>query len=298
VFPTFNSISGAATIITVTNVNADRSFDPATRLQSGTIDVEFIYIDGETCQEFNRVERLTPNDTFSTIASSHNPNQAMGYLYAFAKDPITGEPVTFDWLIGHQQVIDGLLTIEYGTNVFTFNGIPDEGEATDLDGDGILDLDGIEYEMAPDQIVIPRFFGQGTGLESYLILINLTGGTRFSTTLDFLVHNDNEYIYSAEYEFDCWEMTSLVEISGVFRNDFLQFTDNDPNEILGLEMLESGWIRLDGGITNSGSTAFEDPAFLAFLFEFIGPFGGADLPFELGTQDNGDLLPRSVGGDS
>ena len=297
VFPIFNSVDGAASVVTVTNINGDTSIDPSSRLMGGTIDVEYIYIDSETCEEFNRTERLTPKDTLAVIANAHNPNQSLGYLYVFAKDPLSGEPITFDWLIGQNQVIDGILSLQYGVNVFVFEGRTDEGMPTDVDEDRIRDLDGTEYEQAPDELLFPRFMGQGVGFDSSLVLINLTGGTQFTTTLDFLIYNDNEYAFSSEYTFRCWDIVPLVEISGVFRDDFLKLTDNSPREIRGLENVEAGWFRVDGGIANSGIRSFEDPAFLGFLTEFIGPFGGADLPFQQGVQDNGDLLPRSVHGD-
>jgi len=42
----------------------------------------------------------------------------------------------------------------------------------------------------------------------------------------------------------------------------------------------------------------QDPAFYAVLVERIGTYGAADLPFELCSQNNGDLLPRSLLGDN
>ena len=99
--------------------------------------------------------------------------------------------------------------------------------------------------------------------------------------------------------FFCWELASLEEIAPIFRNDFLATTAHDPGEVVGATQLESGWFELDGQVAASSQTVLEDPAILGCLIEFRPPSGlGASLPFLQGTQDNGDLLPRSCFGDS
>ncbi|MEW6742916.1 MAG: hypothetical protein AB1486_09165 [Planctomycetota bacterium] len=299
VYPIYDSSPGVATIITVTNTNEDQSYNPATKLAMGTVDVEYKYIDAMTCQEFNRTERLTPNDTLTVLASHHNASSSLGYLYVYAKHPKSGLPISWNWLIGHVVSFDGIEVLEYGVNPWSFAAIPADGELTDLDGDGIRDLDGKEYEMAPDTLLYPRFFGQSAQLFiSHLVLINLTGGSKFRATADLLIYNDNEQVFSAEMEFTCWTARLLAKISGAFTDEFLKSTNHDPDEITGLEFIESGWFRVDGGIASSSMASIDDPALIGCLLEFVGPFGSADLPFEEGTQANGDLLPRSVFGDS
>ncbi|MEW6743379.1 MAG: hypothetical protein AB1486_11535 [Planctomycetota bacterium] len=290
VFPIYDSQPGMATLITVTNTNADQV--------SGAVYVEFVYIDGQTCAEFNRTERLSPNDTITLLASAHNAESNLGYLYVFAKTEVNGEPMDFDYLIGNEMVVNGFEGHEGALNPFGFQGLTGYRVATDLDQDGILDLDGQEYEMAPDEILIPRFLGQSIVVQSYLAMVNLTGGAKFLTTLDFLVYNDHEQQFSAEYTFYCWARPYLTDISGVFTEYFLDWSTDDLDEIIGIPSVEAGWMRINGGITSSTTTSINDPAFLAALVETIAAFGGADLPFAIGSQDNGDLLPRSVNGDS
>jgi hypothetical protein len=160
--------------------------------------------------------------------------------------------------------------------------------------------------MAPDVILIPRFLGQGgnrpeaigVGAHSRLILIGLTGGQEFTTRVDFLIYNDNEEVFSSEHEFFCWEKPYLLDISGVFANNFLRnWTNDDPDEILGATQLESGWMRIDGAVATSTAISIADPAFYAVLVEHIGSYGAADLPFEFCSQDNGDLLATGIFGD-
>jgi hypothetical protein len=293
-YPEFDNRDGVVSVLTITDVDC----------AGEDVDVEFVYIDETDCEEFNRTDRLTPCDTLTVITNFHNPEDEQGYVYAFAKDPLTGQPTKHDSLTGHLLILSGLEAFEYAVNPLVFAASVDSGP-TDLDGDGVRDLDGEEYEMAPDEILVPRFLGQGQvprangGVgESELILIGLTGGQEFTTRVDFLIYNDNEEVFSSEYEFYCWDKPSLLDISGVFANDFLQnWTDDDPDEILGAGGLESGWMRIDGAVAASTAVSIADPAFYAVLVERIGSFAAADLPFELCSQDNGDLLPSGVQGD-
>lgn len=313
-FHEFDNRSGVANLITVTNTaGGDASTD--------TVDVEYVYrarvqnVGGQdvlvNCLETNRTRRLTPNDTLSLLTANDNPNYTQGYLYVFAKSRTTGKAIKFDHLIGNNLVIDGLGVFDYSVNpvVFKAGAQLAEGANTDLEngvGDGIRDLNGTEYALAPDEILIPRFFGQSTrsynsiaGYTSDLVLVNLTGGTQFDAIVDFLVYNDNEEPLSAQYQFRCWSKNSLLTISGLFANEFLLTTNHAVNEIPGANHVKTGWMRIDGNVAFfSSNTQIEDPAFLAVLVEKIGPFKAADLPFAQGTQSNGDLLPQSINGDS
>ena len=59
---------------------------------------------------------------------------------------------------------------------------------------------------------------------------------------------------------------------------------------------EAGWILIDGGTASSSATSISDPAFIAVLVD-LGLFSAAELPFTIGEQSNGDLLPNSIFGD-
>lgn len=130
---------------------------------------------------------------------------------------------------------------------------------------------------------------------SELILIGLTG-TQFDTWVSFAMFNDNEEIYTTEYVFHCWERVNLLDISGFFHEDFLGITVNDPNEILGAPHLESGWFSVRGKVANSVAVSIPDPVILAVLVERVGNRGGADLPFGMGKNAKGKLLPTDLMG--
>jgi hypothetical protein len=298
-YPEFDNRSGTVTVLAVTNVDVGED--------SPDIQVEFIYIgrygpNGQDidCLEFNRTEDLTPGDNLTVLTNFHNPNQAQGFVYVFAKDA-QDNPIVHDYLIGNVLTVEGLAAFEYSVNPVSYAGIGN-GTITDLDGDGNLDMNGCEYSTNPDEILIPRFMGQGQVFLSELILIGLSGGAAFDTKVDFLIFNDNEEIFSSEHNFRCWDRRQLLDISGIFDNWFLQnWTDHDPEEVFGAPWFESGWIHIQGAVANSVSTSIMNPSVYAVLvertFSTDNARGAADLPFERGVRTNGELFPREIDGD-
>lgn len=247
------------------------------------------------CTEFNRVEHLTPNDTLSLVTSHHNPTAYQGFAYAFAKNS-TGKAISFDHLVGQSMATNGLVTSDYAINAVAFGSPLPDGALTDLDGDWVRDMNGMEYDQAPDQIHIPRFLAQGLDYRANLILVAMAGGPSFTTTLDFLAYNDNEEVFSTQHSFYCWDRVPLLSVSALFSQDFLSNgTNHDLEESLG--GLETGWIRIDGGSASSTAHNIDDPAFYAVLVEGIAETSSADLPFEQCHQD-AHLLPRGVHGDN
>jgi hypothetical protein len=286
IFPEYDSRIGSYTFLTVTNVHTTES-----------VSVHFIYVDEESCLRSNAFKTLTARDTVTFYATDQAPDHGRGYCYAYALSSTTGGATDFDYLIASEITLDGTSGSEYSLNAMIFEGIPGHGLDTDLNSNGHRDLDGQEYSMTPDRIAIPRFFGQldESGMpRAELILIGLTG-TKFTTTANFLIYNDNEQGFSAQYSFDCWDRVPLLDISGVFGNNFLLTTSHAENEIQGFSLFESGWFEIDGGSANSTSTTIPNAAMLAALVE-VSRMSSADLPFTIGEQSNGSLLPNSLSG--
>lgn len=301
-FPEFDNRQGNITLLTVTNSNTGVNPDGS----SGTIKVEFIYIGRHglngvplNCLETNRTETLTANDTITLVTAFHNPNHEQGYVYAFAKDVVTGRAKAFNHLSGQVLTLESWEQIEYSINAMPFSGFGGPNGETDVDNDGVRDLDGVEYEPVPDEMLIPRFIGSNQVVDSELILIGLSGGIRFNTIADFWVYNDNEEAFSAQREFHCWERVRLRDINGVFLDEFLRnHTNHNLNEPIGSPSVETGWIRVYGNIAYSTAEVIQDPAIVATLIERIGPYGASDLAFDTpATQSNGDLLPTGIFGD-
>jgi hypothetical protein len=288
-WPEFDSRPGQITLLSLSNTNRNYI--------NGFVRVEFVYIDGQTCLETNRTAQLTPNDTITVVSWAHQGGTNRGYAYAFACSP-SGVPISYNFLIGSEIVLDGLEALDYGMNAFTWRALPPVRQPTDLDNDGIRDLNGLEYEPSPDVIMIPRFLGQNATTHGSLLLVALSGGLQFTTTVDLQIFNDNEDPFSAQYTFRCWAKVPLLEISNMFSNSMLHASEDDPNEVLGDPATEAGWLRLDGRIATSSVTTIVDPAFLAVLVENRGLFSASALPWELCTQTNGDLLPLGLLGDT
>lgn len=303
-FPEFDNRPGMATVFTVTNVKIESA--------SPSVWAEIVYIGREgthgqilDCAETNLTFQLTPGDTLTFLTSAQNPNQNRGYAYVFPKSGPgsigpggSEDPIAYDWLTGNVMTVDGIQVLEYSMNPVTYLASEPDFTPVDDDGDGLLDMDGCEYEQNPDEFLFPRFLGQGPFL-SDLILIDFTG-RQFVTRVDFLVYNDNEEVFSDEAEFQCWTSIPLTAVSGIFDNGFLQaWTNHDPGEILGAPQFEAGWFRLWGAISNSTSATENEPAIYAVLVErTVEGFGVSDLPFEKGLRATGALLSRTLGGDT
>jgi hypothetical protein len=296
-YPEFDNRVGDVTCLTLTNTSPQYS-----------VTVEYVYIgrknstgDPIVCAEFNRLETLTPNDQLTLLTRYHNPQMQQGFVYVFARSSsdqtLVGDPIDFDYLIGSSLQIKAaagaISSLDYSVNAVAYLGVAPD----DAGGNGLRDLNGVEYEVSPGEIQIPRFFGQGNGIDSELILISMTGGAKFTTTIDILFYNDSEDPFSGEYSFDCWDRVYLTDVSMVTTEAFLDSTANDSAEVLGAPSYETGWIRFWGSSASSSSTTLPDPAVYGVLVEQIGTVGGADLPWEAGTNANGKLLARSLGGD-
>lgn len=313
-YPELDNREGMITLVSMSYACCDDVAQPAT--------VEFRFIRKENCLKDDRTFTLTPCDTLTFLARAVDPNPIQGYIYAYAKQPTlggvgssnpSGEPIVFNHLIGQELILDGIRALSYSMNAVSFRGLGEEGSTNDDDNDGIRDLNGPgsatpEYEEAPDQILIPRFLGQdppaggknveGDVFHSEIILINLSGGARFTAIVSFLVYNDNEDPTSGEYEFRCWDKPLLRDFSAATLQSALENTIDDPDEIVGANYRNAGWIRLNGLVANSdGPETIEDPAIYAVLIERAGLYAAADLPWEECNQNNGDLLPLGNFGD-
>jgi hypothetical protein len=307
-FPEFDNRAGQRTLFTITNACCENL--------TGNTRIEIVYIDKTACLETNRTYTLTPCDTVTLLTSSSGLMGQQGYAYVFAKSATpnaanpNGVPIVFNRLIGQSVMLDGIATFEYAVNPVVFKAYGQEGAPNDDDNDGIRDLNGdptavnvtgMEYDPAPEQIVIPRFLAQdgfpSADVWSEVVLVALSGGAEFTTTLKVLGYNDNEQAYSSEYSFNCWDKVPLNALTGNFAQQSFLSVGGDPDEIVGWNTRDAGWLLLDGLVANSAQESIKDPAFYALLVERAYGEFAATLPYELCLQPNGDLVPRSLFGD-
>lgn len=297
-FPIFESSAGNFTAITVTNSNSN--FNQNGNLFAGTVDAHFIYVNGDPinnifyCSEFDRTRRLTPNDTITVASNLDNTSFSRGYLFVTAVSPTTGQAISWNYLIGSSAQISTSNFYELDPFVFRAGRGLAENAPTDFSpADGERNLDGSEYERVVDKILVPHFFAEGDGRASWLVLINLTGAGQFHAVVHFLIYNDNENAFSANFNFRCWTKRRLQEISGAFTEGFLDGPDDNPNEqILGGE---SGWYRLDGGTASSTADSVSNAAILAVQISSFNGESGAELPFTTGLNPTeGELLSQNI----
>ncbi|MEY2746045.1 MAG: hypothetical protein RL112_1087 [Planctomycetota bacterium] len=290
----------------VDNTRADLTLLSLTNHSNSTsVVVEYVYINAVDCLETNRTRTLTPNDTItvdarvdSGAASGGNTAIANGYCYVFAKNA-AGQAISFNNLSGSAVVLEGGVGSSYSPDPIIYRAIPAQGAQTNIDNDVYRDLNGTEYEQTSDEIHIPHFISAGNfeavGSNPELVLLSLTGGQSFQAVVNFLVYNDNEEPFSAQANFRCWRRSALTAYSGIFANSFLATTNDAANEsTLGFE---TGWYKVDGNVTSSGSSlpggTATDPALIAVHINRVG--AGAEqtawvVPsYGVGEQNNGDL---------
>jgi hypothetical protein len=253
-----NQLSGPGwfTIISVTNTN----LAPITPISfGGSTLVHYEYVNTVrnpadpqlplNCIIFNRREFLTPADTLSVLTTYHNAFSfagQQGYLVCSAEDPAQFDVAwDHDFLIGSELVVNALGGM-YSLNALPFEAIPGAGLATDVNANGQLDFDGVEYEAIPDILYIDSFIALA---KSTLTLINLTGSATDRNMITIDAWNDNEFPLSSTKVFSCWFDQPLVNVSPMFDNAFLTAsTPHDPSELdltgNGINDVETGWAMI------------------------------------------------------
>jgi len=309
VFPCFDSTAPGFTAITVTNTN--NNFTPVGNAYVGTVNVHFIYVSGDAlggtffCSQADRDHNLSPNDTLTVRSDLHNTSFPRGYVYVYARNPNTHAAISWNYLIGSSAQISPGDYFELNPFVFRSGRGLADGAPTDFSpADGIRNFDGAEYERVVDTLQVPHFFGESAPLpegggpppafaESSLVLINLTGSGQFTAAVNFLVYNDNEQQFSANTLVRCWSKRRLRDINGVFMNQFLADTSDNPTE--SINGLESGWYRIDGGTAFSNADSASNAAILAVQISGYLGERTANLPFTAGMNSTeGELLSQGI----
>jgi hypothetical protein len=245
VYPYFDSTPGAGTIISVTNTNDDRTFCADEDFRGGDVVAHYVYIDGENWREFDRFEPLTPGDTLSVLADSHNPEMNRGFLYVKALDPVTLDLIDFDYLIGSAIVVQSEFNFLWGYTPYAFRGLADDATQDGCNrivinaGSQEVFFDGASYDQFPSELFIDSFFEQRNSFGNLLVLMS-TAGQDFINEILFLFWNNREQKFSRTFKFVCWVATDLKSISNVVAR-----LNGDPDE-LGRNPVQTGWADITG----------------------------------------------------
>ena len=254
IYPLYDATAGAGTVICLTNTNDDNVYCPSSDFRAGDVNVHYQYIDGDTWEEFDRFELLTPGDTLCVLVDQHNPEGNQGFLVVSAADPQDmNKKIDFDYLIGSAVVVQSGLNFLWSYTPYAFEGLPSDGApsacdryATDDDSDGALDFDGTEYDLFPKQVFIDSFF-QETGSFGNALTLMTTTGANYDAEVDFLFWNNIEEKFSRSFRFTCWHTGPLSEISAIVTR-----LGGDAEE-LGFNEVETGWASITGARTIDGA---------------------------------------------
>ena len=266
VFPARHGDAPRITLISVTNTSLSKSVRALYRyMESGPELKSTDY--GQDCNSLYRSEMLTPADTV-TVSSLCHAGANQGYLVVSAQDAFLGPAVAHDYLVGSALVVEfgGGFGGIYAYQPAAYDAIGAEGTPTDVDFDGRLDFDGIEYEQLPDTLAIDGFLGLGG---SRLSLVNMTEDRSAVVNVQLYIWNDNEKPLSAQFSFRCWFEQRLDVISAAFSEAFLAANFNDGDEVDldcdGFDDIESGWATVSGLTANGNFQTTANPPLLGAL---------------------------------
>lgn len=307
IYPIHRSGPTWFTILSVVNTNTLPVSLPGA-VDGGTTAVHFEYVNTtpnpadplcpSSCVVFNRHELLTPADVHSVLTRCSNafaPGGQQGYLVVSAEDPSLspGAHWAFNHLIGSELVLNSS-GVCYEVNAVSICSPLVQGAQTDLDGNGDLDFNDIEYASLPDKMLIDSFVALAG---SHLTLLSLVGRFEDLNTIRFDVFNDNEMALSAQITFCCWFDQPLATVHPLFAESFLQTVPNDPAELAllcdGSVTLETGWAVIESLRVQSraGATITNDGPLLGMIS--AGPTtaisGGHLLWGSEARQTNGDF---------
>lgn len=299
IFPVHRSGPGYLSVVSLTNINTNPAFETLVHYEYVNIVPnqvnKFLPL---ACIVFDRIELLTPADTFSTLTRCHNPTfgDQAGYLVVSAQDPNSfNVPWSFNNLVGSELVFNAS-GASYSLNMISIVSPIMPGLPTDMNGNGRLDFNTVEYEALPDKLYIDSYLAV---VDSHLVLGNLTGGTNAINTVLFSVWNDNEFPLSATVQFKCWFDCPLDQVSPLFTQAFLaNNTPDDPAELDlncdGTNDFETGWAIIESiDVSEPGGTFIDSDG---AMFGAITAGGGTGIPGghnlweSIETQANGVFL--------
>jgi hypothetical protein len=162
-------------------------------------------------------------------------NVQNGVLFAAVADPVSGDVVSEDIVFGDAVVVD----FTQG-QAYSFEAIAFQAGQGQNNGDKVYHFDNQEYAKFP-AVLASNFIAPVTTnkINAELILITLDGGTGNvpvpRVRLGGLGYNDDEEYFDFQWEFDCFDIVSLLDIDPNF-----EFVPGSP---LGLGSM-SGHLQL------------------------------------------------------
>ena len=162
--------------------------------------VHLFFVDSATCQSADSFVCLTPNQTFTFVASDYDPG-ITGYLLAVAVDKNTGLPIQFNSLIGdyYLKLLSGH-SANLGAEAFA--ALKDPPATLNTDGSTAdMKFDDVNYNAGPRVLALNSVPSRLDGNDTLMILTrlggNLAGGeSGYIGGLLGLTYDDAEKGYS------------------------------------------------------------------------------------------------------
>ena len=171
------------------------------------------------------VECSTPFATGGPFADNKllGLRAANGVMFVAAADPATGKTISEDVIFGDSIVVD----VVQG-QAYSFGAIPFQAGYGFNNGNKVYSFDGEEYAKFPS-VVATNFIAPDaltpTRINAELILFTLDGTTGNPQTprvaLAGLGYNDDEIPFDFQWEFDCFDIVALSDMSLNFTQPFL-----------------------------------------------------------------------------
>ncbi|MBK7598202.1 MAG: hypothetical protein IPJ07_06600 [Acidobacteria bacterium] len=173
--------------------------------------VHLFFVDGVSCTAADQYLCLTPNQTYTFLASDIDPGTT-GYLVAVAVDD-RGCPIDFNYLIGDEYVkFSSGHAANLGAEAISAlaGGLPlCDGNSTTA----TLNFDGVSYNGVPRVLAVDNIPAKGDGNDTMLVLNrfggNLSAGGLTLGTIFGLLYDDVEQGYSFNITGGCQLRNSL-----------------------------------------------------------------------------------------
>jgi hypothetical protein len=167
---------------------------------------------------FVECSNLLTNDTEGNPVAQFRILQN-GVFFAAVADPVIGDVISEDIIFGDAVVVDYTFGQAYSVEAISFQA----GTGMN-DGNKVYHFDNLEYAKFPavlaTNFIAPRLVGATPVVSAELILITLdgTGGNVPvpRAMLSGLAYDDDEVPFDFQWEFDCFDIASLVDIDPNF----------------------------------------------------------------------------------
>jgi len=237
-FLTFTNTSTSAIVAHVTFIDADTCNECDWNVPMTGLDTETLVVIRDP---INNVTHFTNLDT----GAIHTCLDALGFVTINVEDA-SGNVLTENILNGEEVVVD------YGNGAaLSVEAISIQGEIGD--GDRNFAFDGAEYRKFPSALgadfIAPEY--QTGPVYASLVLFTLAFERRFPpvTDCDVLGFDAFENSFSAGFQFGCWTVQNLDDISPEFAWPFL----GDP-----FEQNDHGWLSLQCTVFGTGLNGVVD----------------------------------------